>query len=170
MLENTPNKILLGKIISAHGIKGEVKIKSFSSPPSSICSYKMFETINGVVSEIKFRDNCDADTLIAKIIGVNDRNGAEALKGTELFVDEKYLLEAADDEFYYKDLIGLKAVHHLNDESLGEVLGVYNFGAGDIVEIGIDSKDSIFYSFNNEICVAIDLDNKIIRILPPEFV
>ena len=110
----TSDKLLLmGAILGAHGIKGEVKVKSFAAQPSDIAAYgALSDAKEKRRFELSIVGTADATRgiLIARIAGVSDRNAAEALKGTELFVARERLPQLIDtDEFYFADLIGLLA-------------------------------------------------------------
>ena len=123
-----PDRILLGVIVNVHGIKGEVIIKSFAAQADDIAAYGPLETSDGarqieltIVRQTK-------KGLIARIKCVTDRNAAEALKGTELFVSRARLPETESDAFYFVDLIGLRAID-CDGKTLGTVSAVENHGA-----------------------------------------
>lgn len=128
------DKILLGKIVGAQGLKGEVKIKSFTEFEEDIGEYSPLEDQNGKEFDIEVL-RVVKGTVIAKIDGITDRTGAESLVGTELYADKDLLPELEDDEFYHNDLIGLIVKLKLDNSEVGTVAGLYNFGAGDILEI-----------------------------------
>ena len=134
----TSDKLLLmGAILGAHGIKGEVKVKSFAAKPSDIGGYG---TLTDAREKRRFdlsivgTSDATRGILIARIAGVADRNAAEALKGVELYVDRDRLPPAAEGEFYHADLIGLAAVDR-DGKRVGEIVAVQNYGAGDLLEI-----------------------------------
>ena len=134
---NKPDKICVGAIIGVHGIKGEVKLKSFTEVPEAVGKYGTLEDKSGKKYDLKVVGH-SKEVLRAKVKGVDDRNVAETLIGTELWVDRNVLPELEDNnEFYHIDLIGL-AVKFENKE-IGKVAGVYNFGAGDIIEVKLTS-------------------------------
>lgn len=124
-------------ITSAHGVKGHVKVKCFLEEPQQLKSYSPFcnergeeaYTVDKVISQ-------DKDMMILSLEGTNDRNLAEALKGEKLFVSDDKLPEPGEDTYYHKDLVGL-AVVSLTGNDLGKVQAIYNFGAGDLLEIKI---------------------------------
>ncbi|MGB3718955.1 MAG: 16S rRNA processing protein RimM [Proteobacteria bacterium] len=129
-----PARILLGRIRAAHGIRGHVLIRTFTEAPENIAAYGPLEDQTG---ERQFEVSVVRVTpkgVVARVAGVNDRNAAEALRGTELYVRRDRLPPTEEEEFYHSDLIGLRAF--LLDGSLfGEVIAIHNFGAGDILEI-----------------------------------
>lgn len=124
----------VGVITGAHGIRGQVKIRSFTDVPLAITEYGALMNATGT-KRYDIRIDGEGKTgLIASVKGVTDRNAAELLKGTELFVDKANIPTAAEDEFYYDDLIGME-VRDTQGNALGTVFALYNFGAGDIIEI-----------------------------------
>ena len=134
---NKPDKICVGAIVGVHGIKGEVKLKSFTENPEAVGKYGPLEDKFGKKYDLKVTGR-SKELLRAKIKGVDDRNAAETLIGTELWADRSVLPELEDDnEFYHTDLIGLAV--KFEDKEIGKVVGIYNFGAGDIIEVKLAS-------------------------------
>ena len=138
--------VLVGAITAAHGIRGEVKLRSFTADPAAIATYSPLETAAGGKIEIaKLRTQKDG--FIAILKGVTDRNAAEALRGTELFVPRERLPEPGDDEVYVHDLIGL-AVHLADGSPLGEIVDVADYGAGDLIDVKVAGrKDTVLIPF-----------------------
>ena len=133
------NRICLGAIVGVHGVRGEVKVKSFTEVPEDIDQYGLVENKEGSRKfEIKVVGH-SKDLLRVKIKGLDDRNEALALKGTGFYVSKDVLPALEEEEFYHADLIGLK-VQDETSEVLGEVVGVYNFGAGDMLEIKLSEN------------------------------
>jgi 16S rRNA processing protein RimM len=104
--------------------------------------------------------------LVVKFRGVDDRNAAEALNGTELFVDRTALPPPASDEYYHADLIGLNAVTDTG-APLGVITAIHNFGAGDILEIAPASGPSLLVPFTDANVPAIDIDAGRAMVIPP---
>src|SRR5579863_3154711 len=117
--------ILLGVIIGAQGLKGEVKVKTFTHNPEHLGAYGALHAKDGRVFHVASARTSKADIAIVRFEGVADRNAAEALKGIELFVDRGVLPATDDEEFYHADLLGL-AVHDGEDRVLGKVAGLHN--------------------------------------------
>lgn len=129
---STDPGVLVGRILGAHGVKGEVRLTSFTADPKAIAGYNPLETAQGRLIEIvKLRPNKDG--FIAILKGIADRNAAEALKGVELFVPRAQLPGLEEDELYLADLVG-KSVGH-NGMILGTIARFQNFGAGDLMEL-----------------------------------
>ena len=145
----TRDLVLVGAITAAHGVRGEVKLKSFTADPSAIATYSPLQTAAGRKIEIA-RVRAQKDGFIAILKGVTDRNAAEALRGTELFVRRERLPEPDDDEVYVHDLIGLPV--HLRDGSLlGEIAGVADYGAGDLIDVKVAGrKDTVLIPFADQ--------------------
>jgi 16S rRNA processing protein RimM len=127
--------VLLGRISGAHGLKGEVKIAAFTAEPEDIAAYGPLTSADGArIFKIASLRSAGSGAVIARLQGIQDRNAAEELRGTELYVTRASLPPAEDGEYYHSDLIGLTAVSP-DGETLGEVIAVQNFGAGDLLEL-----------------------------------
>jgi 16S rRNA processing protein RimM len=128
------SRILLGRIAGAHGIRGEVVIHAYTAAPEDIGGYGPLSDATGARSFAIASLRVTAKGVVARLEGITDRTAAEALKGVELYVDRARLPAAAEGEFYHADLIGLAAVDPAG-EAIGEIVGVQNYGAGDLLEI-----------------------------------
>jgi 16S rRNA processing protein RimM len=151
--------VLLAVVLSAHGLKGEVKLKLFSEKPDALQSYGAVTSGDGRQFEVSSLRAFKGDEAVARFKGFDDRDVAEHLKGQRLYVPRSALPPPEEDEFYHADLVGLSAVDE-NGKALGTVLAIHNFGAGDMIEIGVESGDSQFFSFTREVVPLIDLDGK----------
>jgi len=162
------NKLLMGRIGAAHGIKGEVRIQSFTEDPLALASYGPLSTNKpGLMIRI-LAARTTTNVLVARLEGINDRNAAEKLNGVELYVDRALLPDTDDDDdFYHADLIGLKA--RLADGSeIGEVMAVPNFGAGDLLEIRDPrSGDTYLYPFSKAVVPEVRIADGYLLIDPP---
>jgi 16S rRNA processing protein RimM len=151
-------RLLMGRIGSAHGIKGEVRIQSFTEDPLALVDYSPLATNRPGLSITILSARTNTNVLVAKLEGVNDRTAAEKLNGVELYVDRSVLPAPEDeDDFYHADLIGLDA--RLADGAvLGQVIAVPNFGAGDLIEIRDPrSGDTYLYPFTRKVVPEIHL-------------
>ena len=126
--------ILLGHISTAQGIRGEVVVKSHTEDPADIAAYGPLTDITGTMFYELTVVRVAKKGVIARVKGVSDRNAAEALRGTELYIARDRLPEPDEDEHYHADLVGLEAVT-AEGTVVGEVVSIQNFGAGDLVEI-----------------------------------
>jgi 16S rRNA processing protein RimM len=164
----TDRQILMGRIGAAHGIKGEVRIQSFTADPLALAGYGPLATNKpGLTIEIETARLADT-VLVARLKGVTDRTAAERLNGVELFVDrEKLPPTGDDDDFYHADLIGLDA--RLTDgTTIGKVTAVPNFGAGDLIEVRNErSGDTYLYPFTKAAVPEIHVKAGYLVIDPP---
>ena len=154
----TENKVCLGKIVGVHGIRGEFKVKSFTAIDTDIASYGALEDKNAKQKfELKVTGH-SKDLLRVKIKGIDDRTLAETMIGTELYAPRGILPELKDEEVYYEaDLFGLKALDEQNNE-VGKVIGFYNFGAGDILELKLSTGRQEMIPFNKTYVPTINLE------------
>lgn len=166
-----PQRVLLGRIGSAHGIKGSVRIAPFTADPLAIAAYGPLSTdrpgLTVTITDAKLMKA----TVIARLAGISDRNAAEALNGTELYIDRAALPAPEDeDDFYVADLIGLEARRE-DGTVLGTVLAVPNYGAGDLVEIGdAATGQSELYPFTKAVIPAVSIAGGHITVVPPAMV
>jgi 16S rRNA processing protein RimM len=164
--------VLLAAVIGAQGLKGEVKVKTFTATPEALSRYGVLHTRDGrklVVTA--FRPAKKGEAAIA-FEGVRDRTAAEALKGVELFVDRASLPETAENEFYHADLIGLEA-RDSEGRTLGKVMALHNFGASDVIELQRAASegrggDSVHLAFTRETVPVINIADGYIIVAVPE--
>jgi 16S rRNA processing protein RimM len=148
--------VLLGVVIAAHGLRGEVRVKSFAAHPESLGAYGPLMAEDGARFTVSSLRVVKEGGVILGFAEVKDRNQAEALRGTRLHVARAALPAPDDDEFYLADLVGL-AVEDDAGAALGTVRGVHNFGAGDVLEIGMSEGDTEFVPFTRAAVPLIDL-------------
>ncbi len=143
---NLDNPVQLAVIGAAHGIKGEVRVKTYTGDPLDLGSYGLLYDASGKSYEV-LSIRPSKTVVVVRFAGVDDRNAAEALNGKELYVDHAQLPQDLDeDEFYYTDLIGL-AVRDSAGVSYGKVSAVFNFGGGDVLEIKESGKKPVMIPF-----------------------
>jgi 16S rRNA processing protein RimM len=159
--------VLLGRFGAAHGVRGEIRLQSFTSDPAAIGSYGPLFDESGarrfVISSLR---PLGKDMFVARVEGVTDRNGAEALTGVELYLPREALPEPEDDEFYLADLEGLRAETETG-EPLGRVIGLRNFGAGDILEIQPPEGETILLPFTKAVVPVVDVASGRVVVAPP---
>ena len=151
-----PARICLGVIVGVKGLRGEVRIKSFTGNPPAVAAYGPVMTEDGRSFQLSVTGAAQG-AVIARIKGVADRNAAEALKGLQLYVDRKALPEADEGTYYHADLIGLDVVL-VGGEVLGSVAGVHNFGAGDMIDVAMEDGRSELVPFTAAAVAEVDLD------------
>jgi 16S rRNA processing protein RimM len=166
-LETTDERVLLGEIGAAQGLKGEVRISSYTQEPAAITSYGALEDGDGRLVEIESL-RVTPKALIARVKGVTTREGAEALNGTRLYVPRDRLPEREEEEWYHAELIGLAAVDR-KGETIGTVVAIQNFGAGDLVEVKPASGGAtMFVPFTRDSVPEIDVEGGRLTLVPPE--
>ena len=165
MAEREARVVLLATIGAPHGVRGEVRVKSFTADPMSLGNYGPLTAADGRTFDIE-RLRPAKQLLIVKFRGVDDRDSAEALSGTDLYVDRSALPAAAEDEFYHADLIGLTALSEAG-EVLGTITAIHDFGAGDILEIAPPRGPSFMLPFTREAVPAVDLAAGRMTVVPP---
>jgi 16S rRNA processing protein RimM len=159
--------ILLAAVIGAQGVKGEVKVKTFTATPDALPRYGVLHTRDGRKLVITaFRPSKQGEAVLG-FEGVRDRNAAEALKGTELFVERAVLPDTAEDEFYHADLIGLE-VRDSEGRTLGKVIALHNFGASDVIELQRADGDSVHLAFTKETVPVLNIADGYIVVAVPE--
>ncbi|MFV0293934.1 MAG: ribosome maturation factor RimM [Paracoccus sp. (in: a-proteobacteria)] len=147
-------KICIGAIAGAFGVRGELRLKSFTAEPADIASYGPLTTEDGTRSFIITLTRPVTGGLGARLSGISTREEAEALKGTTLWAPREALPSLPDDEFYHADLIGLEVVD-TGGQVLGRVKAIYDHGAGDILEIS--GPLPLLLPFTREIVPTVDL-------------
>jgi 16S rRNA processing protein RimM len=160
--------IAVGVFGAAHGVRGEVRIKTFTADPAAIAAYGLLYDAPGARAfNIVALRLLKSDMVVAKLEGVSDRKTAERLEGVELFARREKLPAPQDDEFYHADLVGLKAMSTEGGE-IGRVVALRNFGAGDILEIApTGGGDTMLLPFTKAVATLIDIAGGRIVIAPP---
>lgn len=155
--------VLLGHIAGAHGIRGDVVIVSHTADPASIGDYGPLQDEAGRLLAVKVL-RVTQKGVVARVEGVSDRNGAEALKGRNLFLPRDKLPAAGEGEYYHADLIGL-AAENAAGARIGEVVAVQNFGAGDLLEIRLEgSARTVLVPFHDAFVPVVDITERKIRL------
>ena len=163
MGQGLADPVRVGVITGAKGIKGEVRIKSFTDVPEDVAAYgPVFDATGERRFDLKVL-GIQKGLVLARIKGVADRNGAEALKRTELYVERAQLPPAEEDEFYNSDLAGLAAVT-VTGEDLGRVVGIFDFGAGPVLEL----TGGVMVPFTKAAVPTIDIAAGSVTIDPPD--
>lgn len=150
-------RVCVGALAGAYGVRGEVRLKSFCSDPSAIADYAPLVTEDGGKSfDIKITRTV-SNGFAARLSGVGTREEAEALKGTRLYAERDKLPSLPDDEFYHADLIGLE-VYDTGGMVLGTVGAVHNHGAGDLLEVRLLGVSStVLLPFTRDVIPTVDL-------------
>lgn len=161
-------RILIGKVATAHGIKGDVKVLCYADDADLLfreAGVFIDETTQKrVVLSVKSEPK--PNLFIATIKGMSDRNAAEKVRGMKFYIDREDLPEAEDGEIYHLDLEGV-AVVSPEGKAMGTVIRVQNFGAGDLLEIQ-GKKESYYLPFTAPYLVSVDMDARVVVMNEPE--
>lgn len=158
--------VLMGTIGAAQGLRGEVRVKSYTEDPMAISEYGTLYDADGNPYEV-LDARPHKNMAVMRFRGINDRTAAEKLNGTDLYVDRESLDDddLDEDEFFYADLEGLEA-RDADGKSWGTVTAIFDFGAGDILELTGKGKRSQLIPFSEASVLEIDLEGRSILIDP----
>ncbi|MEH2530921.1 16S rRNA processing protein RimM [Bradyrhizobium sp. AZCC 1588] len=160
--------ICVARIGAAHGVRGAVKLWTFTEDPLAVKQYGPLTTKDGARQFEVTHVREAKDHLVATLKGIATREDAERLNGLELYVARDKLPETDEGEYYHADLIGLAAVNAAG-EPLGRVIAIHNFGAGDIIEIAPLQGVTMLLPFTNAVVPTVDLANgRVVIELPQE--
>jgi 16S rRNA processing protein RimM len=160
-------RLCLGVITGTHGVRGQVRVKSFTEKPEDIAAYGVLMDERGRGFRLTLT-GASKGVLLARVEGVEDRDAAAALKGTRLYVERDVLPEIGEPETWYRaDLVGL-AAEDVAGRPLGRVAEVHNFGAGDLLEVTDEGGRSGLYPFTRQVVPVVDVAGGRIVIEPPE--
>jgi 16S rRNA processing protein RimM len=160
--------ICVARIGAAHGVRGAVKLWTFTEDPRAVKHYGPLMTKDGARQFEVAHVREAKDHLVATLKGIATRDEAERLNGLELYVAREKLPATGEDEYYHADLIGLAAVTTA-DEPIGRVVAIHNFGAGDIIEIAPPQGSTLLLPFTNAVVPTVDLvGGRVVIELPRE--
>jgi len=161
-------RICVAQIGGAHGVSGEVKLKTFTADPMAVKDYAPLESEDGTKRFVIDALRSSKGHLVARLRGVTDRDAAERLTHTKLFVPRERLPPPAAGEFYHADLIGAAAVTGDGNE-IGTVLAIHDFGAGDIIELRLNPSGAILMlPFTERAVPHVDIAARRIIVVLPE--
>ncbi len=167
-MKSKSSLIPLGHISAAHGIKGEVLIKTYTDAPENIVAYGPLRNEDGTKAVTLKIVRVTNKGVVARVDGVSDRNGAEALKGFKLCVARDQLPEPENDEWYYSDLVGLDAVD-ASGALIGKVVAMHDFGAGDLMELHLSGEKSTqLIAFDKTTVPDVDIKSGRLSVILPE--
>ena len=161
-------RICVARIGAAHGVKGEVKLWSFTADPAAVADYGPLESEDGLQRfEIEAMRPAK-DHLVARLSGVRDRDAAERLVNVRLYVARDRLPAPAPEEFYHADLIGLRAESR-DGAALATIVGIHDFGAGDLLELRpLSGGGTVLMPFTAQTVPEVDIAGGRIIIDPPQ--
>ena len=162
-MAKTQNTVQMAVIGAAHGIRGEVRVRSFTGDPLALGDYGPLHDAAGrayAVAAIRPAK----DMVVVRFEGVDTREAAEALNGTALFIDRARLpADLEPDEFYHADLIGLAAFDEAG-ERVGRIVAVHDFGGGDLLEIALPFGKTVMVPFTAAAVPGVDLGEGRVRV------
>jgi 16S rRNA processing protein RimM len=161
--------IKVGLIVAAHGIRGEVKIRSFIQPPEVVFACGALSNASGKRQFTIHKRGGNEKAFIASVEGIADRNAAEMLKGTELYAPVEALPKDNPDDYYAEELIGLEA-RVASGTPYGRITQCYNFGAGDIIEIALANGKTEMLPLGKPFVNEISPERGYVIVSPPEYV
>lgn len=158
-MSKSAQRVCLGAFAGAHGVRGDLRVKTFTQTPDAAAAYGPVATEDGAQAfNLTFLRLVKGDIAIFRAKEITSRDAAEALKGKRFYVDRSALPAPQEDEFYITDLVGLAAIDEAG-EPIGEISAVHNFGAGDLIELrgapGV--KGVLLIAFTKENAPHIDL-------------
>lgn len=160
------DRLCIGVIAGAHGVRGDVRVKSFTADPDSLTAYGPLTDAGGG-REFRLSPRGHVRGLLRmRVEGVDSREAAEALAGTELYVDRAALPGLGGGEYYHADLVGLRAEHEDGTE-FGTVKALFDFGAGDMLEIALKHGGAVFLPFTEAAVPLVDIDGGRVVVRPP---
>lgn len=160
------DRICIGAIAGAFGVRGEVRLKSFAAIPEDVAAYGPLVTEDGRQSFDITLTGQTKNGLTARLGGIRTKEQADALRGVRLYVARDRLPALPDDEFYHSDLIGLP-VHDTGGTLLGKVKAVLNHGASDLLELHRAGGDTVLLPFTRAAVPTVDLAQGRIVADPP---
>ncbi|OKO76104.1 ribosome maturation factor RimM [Bradyrhizobium sp. NAS96.2] len=160
--------VCVARIGAAHGVRGAVRLWTFTEDPLAVKDYGPLMTKDGTRQFEVTHAREAKDHLVVTLTGVATRDDAERLNGLELYVPRDRLPDTDDGEYYHTDLIGLAAVTTA-EQPLGKVIAIHNFGAGDIIEIAPPQGATMLLPFTNAVVPTVDLaGGRVVIDLPQE--
>lgn len=170
MSQPKQKRIVLAHVASAHGIRGDVVVRTHTGDPAALGDYGPLSDVSGSRQFEITQLRVTAKGVVVRFKGIADRNAAEALRGIELYVARSALPPPSDGEYYHVDLIGLRAVGP-DGADHGRVVAVPNFGAGEMLEIApVQGKETVYVPFTDAFVPTVDIAGGRVVVIMPEMV
>lgn len=157
--------VLVAVFGAPHGVRGEVRIKSYTQDPAAIADYSPLQSRDGRSFTIQSLRPA-GEVFVARVAELKDRNAAEAVTNLQLFMPRARIPEPEEDEFLHADLIGM-AVETLAGEKVGTVTAVFDFGAGDVLDVARSGRKGVMIPFTKAVVPTVDLAGRRLVIDPP---
>jgi 16S rRNA processing protein RimM len=166
MAAGAQDKVCLGIIAGAHGVRGEIKVQSYTRAPRDILAYGPLSDERGQRRFAMSLVREERGRLVMRLPGIADRDAAQALAGTRLFVERARLPAPPPDEFYHNDLLGL-AAEEADGSAFGRIAALHDFGAGDLVELERPSGERVLLAFTRDVFPLVDVAAGRVVVAPP---
>lgn len=167
MARPEPERVCLGVIGAPHGVRGEVRIRTFTEAPEDITAYGPLIDDVGRIWRLQVKGPYKSGVL-ATLDGIRDRTAAEGLRGRRLYVDRDVLpVISEEDTYYHADLIGLDVLLP-SGVTVGTVVAVQDFGAGELLEIALGERRTVLVAFTAEAVPEVDLEAGRVVVAPRE--
>ncbi|MAH37350.1 ribosome maturation factor RimM [Alphaproteobacteria bacterium] len=162
------DSVVLGVIVSAHGLKGQFKVKSFTKPPENLFAYGNVKLESGEELSLRLVSK-HRELLICAAQEIEDRTAAESIQKQELRIERGALPLPAENEIYQIDYLGFMIVD-LDKKPIGSIVGFHNFGAGDIVEVKPEGSETIFLPFTGFLKQVHIIEKQLVMNIPDGFI
>jgi 16S rRNA processing protein RimM len=160
-------KFCVGQFAGAHGVRGLVKLRSFTAEPQAVFDYQPLSDESGArIYKVTFK-SAAGDHLIVTVEGITSKEEADELRGDRLYVPRKVLPPTGKSEFYESDLLGLHAFD-AGGRAYGKVMGIHDHGAGVFLEIGSSKKDSFMLPFKDAFVPKVEIEDGKVLVVVPE--
>ncbi|MFC3093293.1 ribosome maturation factor RimM [Alteromonas sediminis] len=166
-MSHASDKVVIGKIGAPYGVKGWVKIHSFTEQPDTVFSYQPWQIGENTVTVEQWQ--VQGKGMVAKLVGIEDRDSADILKNAEISIDAALLPELGEEEFYWRDLKGMQVIN-LDGYNMGTVQDVFNTGANDVLQVKANAKDAfgqrerLLPFVYDEVIHKVDTEEKVITV------
>ncbi len=160
------DEVLVGVFGAPHGVRGEIRLKSYTQDPMSIADYGTLRDPTGREFTLTAARLLKDDLLVVRVKGVADRDAAQKLTNAKLYISREKLPAPDEDEFYCRDLIGLRAETR-DGVLLGTIVAVPNYGAGDILEVAPPAGETLLFPFTRAVAPEVDFAGGRVIIEPP---
>ncbi len=169
---NPSNRLCVGQFAGAQGVRGLVRLHSYTGVPKDVLRYQPLHDEQGrefrLASGGQAPKGSKGDVLVVRVTGVEDRDTAQALNGRRLYVDRAVLPDLGEaDDFYHADLIGCLCVTEAGDR-LGQVRAIHDFGAGDVLEVVNGPKGGFYLPFTKAVVPVISIAERRLTIRLPD--
>ncbi len=161
------DRVVVATFGAAHGIKGEIRVKCHTADPEALIDYSPLHDSSGSRSFTFLSLRPAGEVMVARVKEITDRNQAEALTHLDLYAERAKMPEPDEDEFYHADLIGLR-VEGPDGELIGHIQGVYDFGAGDVLDVRRPKRKGVMIPFTKAVIPTVDIAGGRVICMPPK--